>query len=297
MSTFDEQLTRMKTGQGFIAALDNSGGSTPGVLTNYGVNEDEYSGEEEMFVAIHDMRSRLITSPAFTGERILGAILFEDTLDREIEGKPSTNYLWEEKQVAPILKIDKGMAEVENDVQILKPMPELDSLLEKAKSQPIFGTKMRSLIKLANEAGIKAVVEQQFELARKISAAGLVPIIEPEVDIHSPEKAEAEAILKRELATQLETLSESDLVMFKLTLPEKANFYQEFTNHPNMVRVVALSGGYSRDEAVRRLTENNEMIASFSRALAEGLTAQQTDEEFNQMLDESIEAIYQASIT
>ncbi|MFT5037060.1 MAG: fructose-bisphosphate aldolase class I [Candidatus Azotimanducaceae bacterium] len=297
MSTFDDQLTKMKSAPGFIAALDQSGGSTPKALLAYGVSEDAYNGEDEMFATVHEMRTRIITSPAFTGERIVGAILFENTLDRDIEGKSSAEFLWEEKNVVPFLKIDKGLADEENGVQLLKPMPDLDALLKKATDQPVFGTKMRSRIALANEEGIKAIVAQQFEVARQIMAAGLVPIIEPEVDIHSEEKAEAEAILKRELLAHLDTLEENQMVMFKLTLPEEANFYSECITHKNMVRVVALSGGYPRDEANKRLTENNGVIASFSRALSEGLSAQQSEEEFNTTLDATIESIYQASIT
>lgn len=297
MSTFDEQLTRMKSGQGFIAALDQSGGSTPKALKAYGVEEDEYSGEEEMFLKVHEMRTRIITNPAFTSERILGAILFENTLDREIEGKTSAEYLWEEKGVVPFLKIDKGLADEENGVQMLKPMPELDALLDKACAQPVFGTKMRSKINAANEEGIKAIVAQQFEVAKQICAKGLVPIIEPEVDITISDKAEAEVILKRELKAHMETLMPAELVMFKLSLPSEPNFYQDCMDHQNQVRVVALSGGYSREEANQKLTQNNGLIASFSRGLAEGLAAGQTDEEFSAMIDSSIESIYQASIT
>ena len=297
MSTFDEQLNRMKTGQGFIAALDQSGGSTPKALANYGVTEDAYSSEEEMFDLVHQMRTRMMTSSGFTDEKILGAILFERTMDSEVEGKSTAHYLWEEKGIVPFLKIDKGLADEENGVQMLKPMPELDTLLDRANEYPIFGTKMRSKINAANEEGIKAVVAQQFEVAKQICAKGLVPIIEPEVDINIPDKAEAEVILKQELIAHMETLAPEELVMFKLTLPSEANFYQECMDHPNQVRVVALSGGYSRQEANDLLTQNNGLIASFSRGLAEGLSAQLTDEEFNDTMAASVEAIYQASIT
>ena len=296
MSTFEQQLEKVASGQGFIAALDQSGGSTPKALAAYGVEENEYNGDDEMFAAVHAMRTRIITDAAFTGERVLGAILFENTLDREIEGKPSATYLWEEKGVAPFLKVDKGLADVENDVQMMKPMPALAELLEKAKKQPVFGTKMRSVIKMANAEGIKAVVAQQFEIGLQIVAAGLVPIIEPEVDINSPEKSEAEALLKEQLMANLNALEADQKVMLKLTLPEQADFYADCVNHPNVVKVVALSGGYSRDEANRRVSENKGMIASFSRALTEGLSAKQSDVEFNDMLNSTIESIYQASI-
>lgn len=292
-----DQLAKMQGGKGFIAALDQSGGSTPKALSLYGVNEGQYNNEEEMFDLVHAMRSRIITSPAFSGERILGAILFEMTMDRKVEGIPTAQYLWEKKQVVPFLKIDKGLADEENGVQIMKPNPGLDDLLNRAKAAGIFGTKMRSVIKLANPEAIKTVVAQQFETAKQIIAHGLVPIIEPEVDINSPEKAQAEEILKTELIAQVEALAEDELIIFKLTLPETADFYQEFVNNPKVVRVVALSGGYSREEANRRLSENKGVVASFSRALTEGLSAQQTDEQFNQTLDASIEAITQASLT
>lgn len=296
MSTFEQQLEKVASGQGFIAALDQSGGSTPKALAAYGVEESEFNGDEEMFAMVHAMRTRIITDAAFTGERVLGAILFENTLDREIEGKPSATYLWEEKGVAPFLKVDKGLADVENDVQLMKPMPALAELLEKAKKQPVFGTKMRSVVKMANAEGIKAVVAQQFEIGLQIVAAGLVPIIEPEVDINSPEKAEAEALLKEQLMAQLNALEADQKVMLKLTLPEQADFYADCVSHPNVVKVVALSGGYSREEANRRVSENKGMIASFSRALTEGLSAKQSDAEFNDMLNTTIESIYQASI-
>lgn len=297
MSTFDDQLTRMKTGKGFIAALDNSGGSTPGVLTNYGIAEREYDGEEEMFKLIHEMRTRIITSPAFTGERIVASILYEDTFRREIDGKRTAVHLWEEKNIVPILKIDQGLMEEQDGARLMKDMPELDALLAEAKEEPVFGTKMRSVVASANPVGVEACVAQQFAYAKQICAAGFVPIIEPEVDIHAADKAEAEEMLHEVLAKHLETLAPEELVMFKLTPPEKANLYKDFMSHPNMVRVVALSGGYSREEAVRRVAENEGLIASFNRGLSEGLTAQQTDEEFNAILDQSIEMIYQASIT
>ncbi|MDM7861861.1 fructose bisphosphate aldolase [Alteromonas sp. ASW11-36] len=290
-------LSKIKDQTGFIAALDQSGGSTPKALKLYGVNEDAYSNDEEMFSAVHAMRTRIITSPAFNGYRVLGAILFENTLDREIEGKSSAHFLWQEKQVVPFLKVDKGLADEENGAQVMKPMPGLDELLAKANAQDVFGTKMRSVIKMANLDGIKAVVKQQFDIGKQIIAAGLVPIIEPEVDINSPQKAEAEALLKIEILAQLNALSADQVVMLKLTLPETANFYTELVEHPNVLKVVALSGGYSREEANQRLTENNGMIASFSRALTEGVSAQQSDEEFNATLDATIESIYQASRT
>ena len=297
MSTLDQQLDKVRTQKGFIAALDQSGGSTPKALKLYGVNEDAYSNDDEMFAAVHAMRTRIITSPSFNGDRILGAILFENTLDRDIEGKSSAAYLWEEKNVVPFLKVDKGLADEANGVQLMKPMPDLDALLDKALKQPVFGTKMRSVIKSANADGIAAVVAQQFEVGKQILAKGLTPIIEPEVDINAPDKAEAEAILKQELAKQLDQLEGDAPVMFKLTLPEEANFYQELMSHPKLLKIVALSGGYSRDEANRRLSENNGMIASFSRATTEGLSAQQSDDEFNAMLDSTIQSIYDASST
>ncbi|HJP03603.1 MAG: fructose bisphosphate aldolase [Gammaproteobacteria bacterium] len=297
MSTFDDQLNKVRTQQGFIAALDQSGGSTPKALKLYGVGEDAYSNDDEMFAVVHAMRTRIVTSPAFNGDRILGAILFENTLDRDIEGKSSSNYLWDEKNVVPILKVDKGLADEADGVQLMKPIPGLDELLAKARAQNVFGTKMRSVIKSANADGIAAIVDQQFEVGRQIVAAGLVPIIEPEVDINAPDKAEAEAMLRENLLAKLAKLNDDEQVMFKLTLPEEAGYYQECQDHPNMLKVVALSGGYSREEANRRLAENHGMIASFSRALTEGLSAQQSDDEFNQMLDASIETIFQASCT
>ncbi|MCW8090424.1 fructose bisphosphate aldolase [Alteromonas sp. ASW11-130] len=289
-------LDKIKTQKGFIAALDQSGGSTPKALRLYGIDESAYSGDEEMFNVVHQMRTRIITSDAFSGERVLGAILFENTLDREIEGMSTAHYLWQKKRVIPFLKVDKGLADEANGVQLMKPMPELADLLVKANAQDVFGTKMRSVVKMANHEGIKAVVEQQFEVGKQIIAAGLVPIIEPEVDINSPEKAEAEALLKVEILTQLNLLNEGQEVMLKLTLPNQANFYKELIDHPRVIKVVALSGGYSRDEANEKLAQNKDMIASFSRALTEGISAQQSREEFESTLDTSIENIYQASI-
>lgn len=288
-------LDKLKTQTGFIAALDQSGGSTPKALRLYGIEESEYSSDEEMFNLVHEMRTRIITSTPFSGERVLGAILFENTLDRDIEGMSSAHYLWQKKRVIPFLKVDKGLAEESNGVQVMKPMPGLDALLAKAVAQDVFGTKMRSVVKLANHQGIKDVVAQQFEVGKQILAAGLVPIIEPEVDIHSPQKAEAEALLKLEILTQLNLLSEGQEVMLKLTLPTEANFYKELVDHPRVLKVVALSGGYSREEANAKLAENQGMIASFSRALTEGVSAKQSQEEFEETLDKAIEDIYQAS--
>ena len=290
-----QQLEKVTSQDGFIAALDQSGGSTPKALRLYGVGEDEYSGDAEMFDKVHEMRTRIITSPSFGGDRILGAILFEMTMDREIEGKATADYLWNEKQVVPFLKVDKGLADEADGVQVMKPMPELDALLARAKAANIFGTKMRSVIKLANAGGVKAVVDQQFEIGKRIVAAGLVPIIEPEVDIHSPEKAEAEALLKANLLEHLNALGADEKVMLKLTLPEADNFYAECIAHPNVVRVVALSGGYSREEANARLSRNEGMVASFSRALSEGLSAQQSQAEFDATLDSSVASIFEAS--
>ena len=288
-------LDKLKTQTGFIAALDQSGGSTPKALRLYGIEESEYSSDEEMFNLVHEMRTRIITSTPFSGERVLGAILFENTLDREIEGMSSAHFLWQKKRVIPFLKVDKGLAEESNGVQVMKPMPGLDALLAKAVAQDVFGTKMRSVVKLANHQGIKDVVAQQFEVGKQILAAGLVPIIEPEVDIHSPQKAEAEALLKLEILTQLNLLNEGQEVMLKLTLPTEANFYKELVDHPRVLKVVALSGGYSRDDANAKLAENQGMIASFSRALTEGVSAKQSQEEFEATLDTAIEGIYQAS--
>jgi fructose-bisphosphate aldolase class I len=292
-----QQLAKMRSAAGFIAALDQSGGSTPKALGIYGIGEDAWSSDEEMFDIVHRMRSRIMTSPGFNGQRILGAILFENTMDRTIGGQATANYLWDVKNVVPILKVDKGLAEERDGAQLMKPMPDLDALLARAKSKDIFGTKMRSVIKQANADGVGAVVRQQFEVARQIIAAGLVPIIEPEVDIHCPDKAEAEDLLRTALVDELNALAADQLVMLKLTLPEVENHYANCIAHPNVVRVVALSGGYSREEANTRLARNNGMVASFSRALSQGLNAQQSDEEFNTMLDASIESIFQASST
>ena len=292
-----EQLAKIKNAPGFIAALDQSGGSTPKALGLYGVTEDAWSNDEEMYTVVHQMRTRIMTSPAFTGERILGAILFENTMDREVEGQSTASYLWNVKNVVPFLKVDKGLADVVDGAQVMKPMPDLDALLQKAVAAGIFGTKMRSVIKEANPAGIKAVVDQQFEVGRQIVAAGLVPIIEPEVDIHCPDKEGAEEILHAAIMDQLNSLGDDEVVMLKLTLPEKDNLYADCIAHPNVARVVALSGGYSRDEANERLSRQNGMVASFSRALAEGLSAQQCDDEFNATLDASIAAIAAASAT
>ncbi len=291
------QADKVSSGSGFIAALDQSGGSTPKALRLYGIEEDEYNGDAEMYDLIHAMRARIITSPAFSGNRVLGAILFEMTMDREVEGRGTADYLWNEKQVVPFLKVDKGLEDEANGVQLMKAMPELDALLARANSKGVFGTKMRSVIKLANEAGIAAVVEQQFAVGAQILAAGLVPIIEPEVDIHCPEKAKAEALLRAQLLVHLNQLPEGQSVMLKLTLPEEDNFYSELAAHPKVMRVVALSGGYSREESNARLSRNNGVIASFSRALTEGLSAKQSDDEFNAMLDATIDSIAAASNT
>ncbi|MEZ5498993.1 MAG: fructose bisphosphate aldolase [Steroidobacteraceae bacterium] len=297
MSNFDQQLDKVKNAPGFIAALDQSGGSTPKALGLYGIGKDEWSNDDEMFALVHKMRSRIITSKSFSGRRILGAILFENTMDRDIAGKPTADYLWDVKNVVPFLKVDQGLAGEADGVQVMKPMPGLDALLARAKAKRIFGTKMRSVIKQANAAGIEAVVKQQFEIGKQIIAAGLVPIIEPEVDIHCPDKAKAEALLRTALLAELNRLQPKQLVMLKLTLPEEPDFYMDCIKHRNVVRVVALSGGYSQDEANRRLAANHRMVASFSRALAEGLSAKQSDAEFDAKLDHSIETIYQASIT
>jgi len=292
-----EQFQKMKTHPGFIAALDQSGGSTPKALEAYGIKENAWSNDDEMFAIVHQMRSRIITSPNFSGERILATILFENTMDREVEGKPTADYLWNVKNVVPFLKVDKGLADEKNGVQLMKSMPELDALLGKAKAKRIFGTKMRSVIKHANREGIEQIVSQQFELAEKINAAGLVPIIEPEVDIHCPEKAQAEVLLKEGILDKLNKLPAGRVVMLKLTLPVQDDLYTDCILHPNVLRVVALSGGYSQAEANDRLRRNHGTVASFSRALLEGLTAQQSDAEFNAMLDTSIQRIYEASIT
>lgn len=297
MNTFEQQKAKIRTQPGFIAALDQSGGSTPKALRLYGLAEDRWSNDTEMMDLIHAMRTRIITSPAFNGDRILAAILFEDTMGRDILGRPTAQYLWEVKQIVPILKVDQGLDAEADGVQRMKPMPGLDTLLPRAKVKGIFGTKMRSVIKHDNPAGIDAIVEQQFEIARRIIAAGLVPIIEPEVDIHSPDKAAAEGRLKAAIITRLEALPPGQQVMLKLTLPNQDNLYAECITHPRVLKVVALSGGYSRDEANARLARQHNMVASFSRALTEGLTAQQPDAEFNAELDRAIASIFQASNT
>ncbi len=293
----DQQFEKMGHGLGFVAALDQSGGSTPKALALYGIKPEAYSGDEQMFDLVHQMRCRIITSPEFTGDRILAAILFENTLDRDIEGRNSADYLWSVKNIVPILKVDKGLAPEARGVQVMKPMPGLDTLLEAAVAKGVFGTKMRSVIKLADPAGVAAVVEQQFDIAHQIIAKGLVPIIEPEVDIHSPQKAEAEALLLTEIRNRLAELPEGQVVMLKLTLPSADGFYSELVSHPKVLRVVALSGGYTRDEACELLARNHGVIASFSRALTEGLSAQQTDAQFDATLGGSIAEIYTASIT
>ncbi|SDQ93010.1 fructose bisphosphate aldolase [Virgibacillus salinus] len=292
----NSQFEKIKNGKGFIAALDQSGGSTPKALANYGVLEDAYSNEEEMFNLVHEMRTRIITSPAFDSTYILGAILFEQTMDSKIEGMYTADYLAEKKEIVPFLKVDKGLAEQSNGVQLMKPNPGLDKLLERANERNIFGTKMRSVIKEANPEGIKAVVDQQFEVGKQIIEAGLVPIIEPEVDINSSDKEKSEEILKDELLNHLNDLSETDNVMLKLSIPTKANTYQELIQHPRVVRVVALSGGYPRVEANEKLAKNDGLIASFSRALSDDLNVNQTDEEFNAALKEAVDSIYDASI-
>ncbi len=292
-----QQLQQMKTKPGFIAALDQSGGSTPKALSSYGIKEDAWSNEAEMFALVHQMRTRIITSPSFTGERILGAILFENTMDNDIEGQPSADYLWNVKRVVPLLKVDQGLAAEKAGVQLMKPMSNLAALLAKAKAKRIFGTKMRSFVKQADAEGIKDIVNQQFEAARQIIAEDLVPIIEPEIDIHCPEKAKAEGLLKAALLEKLDELPAGQLVMLKLTLPEQNDFYIEFVSHPRVVRVVALSGGYSREEGNDLLRRNHGIVASFSRALVEGLSVQQSDAEFNALLDESIQSIFEASTT
>ena len=297
MSRSKEQLEKMRSEAGFITALDQSGGSTPKALKNYGISSDAWSSDSEMFDLVHQMRTRMITSPVYNSKRIIGAILFEDTMMREIEGKLSADYLWDVKNILPFLKIDKGLSEEKDSVQTMKPMPTLDTLLEKAVSHNIFGTKMRSVVKDANEDGIKELVTQQFEIAKKIISYGLVPIIEPEVDIHSPNKAKAETLLKAEILKNLNMLQSDELVMLKLTLPEIENFYAECINHPNVVRVVALSGGYSREVADEKLAKNSNIIASFSRALWEGLDVSQSQDLFNKTLDNSIESIFEASST
>ena len=295
MKNYNDQLQKIKSQSGFIAALDQSGGSTPKALALYGVNDDAWDDEEGMYSVVHQMRSRIMTSPSFTGERVVGAILFENTMDRQVDGQTTADYLWNTKAVVPFLKVDKGLEAEASGVQLMKAMPDLDALLAKACAKGIFGTKMRSVIKLANQAGIEAVVEQQFAVAKQIIAAGLMPIIEPEIDIHCAEKAQAEDLLKAALISALDQLSGDQQVMLKLTLPETANLYADCVAHPKVVKVVALSGGYKRAEANQRLAANNGMIASFSRALSEGLSAGQSDSEFDSTMDASIEGIYQAS--
>ena len=297
MTTREQQQQQMKTRPGFIAALDQSGGSTPKALSQYGIKDNAWSNDDEMFAIVHQMRTRIITSPSFTGERILAAILFENTMDRDIEGRPTGDYLWNVKRVVPILKVDKGLEAEKDGVQLMKPMPDLARLLDRANSKGMYGTKMRSVIKQANGAGIKSVVRQQFDVAGQIIAAGLVPIIEPEVDIRCPEKAKAEALLKESLLKELNALPAGQSVMLKLTLPDQDDFYMDLIRHPKVLRVVALSGGYTRDQANDRLRRNHGLIASFSRALVEGLTAQQSDAEFNAMLDKYIQSIFDASNT
>ena len=292
-----EQLQKMKTHPGFIAALDQSGGSTPHALALYGIKNKSWADDDEMFDLVHQMRTRIITSPGFTGERIIGAILFEDTMDREIEEQPTADYLWKVKRVVPFLKVDKGLQDEKDGVQVMKPMPALAPLLDKAGSKRIFGTKMRSFIKQASPSGIESIVNQQFEIARQIIAAGLVPIVEPEVDIHCPEKAKAEGLLKAAILKKLEGLAAGQQVMLKLTLPEQPDLYADFVRHPRVVRVVALSGGYTQAQADERLRKSHGIVASFSRALVEGLTVNQTDVAFNSTLDASIQSIYEASNT
>jgi len=292
-----QHFEKVRSAKGFIAALDQSGGSTPKALSLYGIKPDSYSGDQHMFDLIHAMRSRIVTSPAFNGDRILGAILFEQTMDREIEGRGSADYLWSVKQVVPFLKVDKGLADEANGVQTMKPMPNLDALLARAKVKGVFGTKMRSVVKRADAQGVDDVVAQQFTVGRQILAAGLMPIIEPEVDIHAADKQGAEQLLKAAILEQLDALAPEQQVMLKLTIPSVDDFYADLVTHPKILRVVALSGGYSRQEANRLLARNPGVIASFSRALTEGLTAQQSDEAFNKALDESIGSIYEASIT
>jgi fructose-bisphosphate aldolase, class I len=297
MSVNEEQLQKIKTAPGFIAALDQSGGSTPKALRQYGLQENAWSNDDEMFALVHQMRTRIITSPAFNGDRILGAILFENTMEREIEGQPTADYLWKVKRVVPFLKVDQGLAAEKDGGQLMKPMPKLDAMLDKAKTKNIFGTKMRSVIKQADERGIKDNVSQQFEIGQQIIAKDLVPILEPEIDIHCPDKAKAEQLLKAAILEKLGELPGGQFIMLKLTLPEADDFYVDLIKHPRVVRVVALSGGYSREEANARLRRQHGMVASFSRALVEGLSAQQSDAEFNATLDKSIQSIFDASNT
>lgn len=297
MSNTETQAAKIRNQPGFIAALDQSGGSTPKALKLYGIEEDAYSGEQQMMDLVHQMRTRIVGSPAFNGDRVVGAILFEATMDRDFGGKPAAEYLWNTKQVVPFLKIDKGLADEANGVQLMKPMPTLDELLRKAKAKGIFGTKERSVIKQNNAEGVKAVTQQQFDVAKQVLSHGLVPIVEPEVDIKCPDKKGAEANLKKEILAQLDRLPANQQVMLKLTIPDVDNFYAELVKHPRVLKVVALSGGYSREEANKRLAKQNGVIASFSRALSEGLTAQQSDAEFNGALDKAIQSIYEASKT
>jgi fructose-bisphosphate aldolase, class I len=291
------QFEKIRSAPGFIAALDQSGGSTPKALALYGIPEAAYSDDAGMFALMHEMRTRIITSPAFDGDRLLGAILFEDTMDRQIEGQDTPTYLWSAKRIVPFVKVDKGLEAVSDGVQLMKPMPELAALLERARNKAVFGTKMRSVIQLADERGIAAIVDQQFEVAQQILGAGLVPIIEPEVDIHSPQKAAAEELLLDGINGRLAGLGADQFVMLKLTLPDVDDFYAGLTQAPNVLRVVALSGGYSREEADERLARNHGVVASFSRALTEGLTAQMTDADFNAGLDRAIASIFKASVT
>jgi fructose-bisphosphate aldolase class I len=292
-----QQFDKMKSHPGFIAALDQSGGSTPAALRLYGIKEGAWSNQDEMFALVHQMRTRVITSPSFTGERIIAAILFENTLDRDIESRPTADYLWNVKQVVPFLKVDQGLEAEEDGVRLMRPMPALAALLAKAKAKHIFGTKMRSVIKQANAAGIKSIVNQQFEVAEQILAAGLLPIVEPEVDIHCPEKGKSEELLKAAIIEKLNKLTANQFVMLKLTLPEQDDFYSELIRHPKVVRVVALSGGYSQEDADARLRRDHGMVASFSRALLEGLSVQQSDTEFDAVLEKSIQNIFEASNT
>jgi fructose-bisphosphate aldolase class I len=297
MSVRDQQLQKMKTQSGFIAALDQSGGSTPKALKQYGIKEGAWSNDDEMFKLVHQMRTRILASPVFQGDRILGAILFEDTMNRDIEKQPTADYLWNVKRIVPFLKVDQGLDAEKDGVQLMKAMPKLAALLEKGKSKHIFGTKMRSVVKQANPAGVSNIVRQQFEIGAQIISAGLVPILEPEVDIHCPDKAKAEAFLKSGIVEKLNALPQGQQVMLKLTLPDQPDFYTDLVRHPKVVRVVALSGGYTRQEANEKLRKNHGVVASFSRALVEGLTAQQSDADFNTELDASIQSIYEASLT
>ena len=294
---YEAMLDKMRSGKGFIAALDQSGGSTPKALKLYGLGEDAYGNEAEMFDRIHEMRTRIITSPSFNGDRVVGAILFEMTMDRDIEGRGTADFLWNVKKVVPFLKIDKGLEDEADGVQMMKPMPGLDELLARGVEKGVFGTKERSVIKLANEKGIDAVAAQQFDIARQVLAGGLMPIIEPEVDINSPEKEQAETLLKASLHRHLDAVPDDQQVMFKLTLPSQDDFYTDLVQHPKVLRVVALSGGYSRDDADAKLARNHGVIASFSRALTEGLTAQMSDAEFDDVLDTAVKSIYEASLT